>query len=158
MLVISDSSPLIALAQCGRLDLLDSLFDRVTIPAKVFEETQVIAGAVADTITEWSHGKIMTVNGNNLVRAKALALDPGETEALALYWDTNADLLLIDELDGRQAALAAGIKITGTVGILITAKQKGLVPAIRPLLDILRTLNFYISDSLYHSALSAAKE
>ncbi|GHV41227.1 nucleic acid-binding protein [Spirochaetia bacterium] len=158
MLVISDSSPLIALAQCGRLDLLDSLFDRVTIPAKVFEETQVIAGVIADTITAWSHGKIMTVNGNNLVRAKALALDPGETEALALYWDTNADLLLIDELDGRQAALAVGIKITGTVGILITAKQKGLVPAIRPLLDILRTLNFYISDNLYYSALSAVKE
>jgi predicted nucleic acid-binding protein len=44
------------------------------------------------------------------------------------------------------------------VGILITAKQKGLVPAIRLLLDVLRTLNFYISDSLYHAALSAAKE
>jgi predicted nucleic acid-binding protein len=158
MLVISDSSPLIALAQCGRLDLLDSLFDRVTIPAKVFEETQVIAGEVADTITAWSQGKIMTVNGNNLARAKALALDPGETEALALYWDTNADLLLIDELEGRQVALTAGIKVTGTVGILITAKQKGLVPAIRPLLDVLRMLNFYISDSLYHRALSVAKE
>ncbi|GHU71787.1 nucleic acid-binding protein [Spirochaetia bacterium] len=158
MLVISDSSPLIALAQCGRLDLLDSLFDQVTIPAKVFEETQVTAGKVASLITAWSQGKIMTVNGTNLARAKALALDPGETEALALYWDTNADLLLIDELEGRQAALAAGIKITGTVGILITAKQRGLVPAIRPLLDILRTLNFYISDNLYHRALSAAKE
>ncbi|GHU66768.1 hypothetical protein FACS189447_08230 [Spirochaetia bacterium] len=100
----------------------------------------------------------MTVNGNNLARAKALALDPGETEALALYWDTNADLLLIDELNGRQTALSEGINVTGTVGILITAKQKGFVPAIRPLLDILRTFNFYISDSLYHRALSAAKE
>ncbi|GHV13367.1 nucleic acid-binding protein [Spirochaetia bacterium] len=158
MFVISDSSPLIALAQCGRLDLLDSLFGRVVIPAKVFEETQVIAGVVASLITAWSQGKIMTMNGTNLARAKALALDPGETEALALYWDTNADLLLIDELDGRQAALAAGIKITGTVGIFITAKQRGLVPAIRPLLDILRTLNFYISDNLYHRALSAEKE
>ncbi|GHV89795.1 nucleic acid-binding protein [Spirochaetia bacterium] len=158
MLVISDSSPLIALAQCGRLDLLDMLFDQVTIPTKVFEETQVITGKVANSIAAWSQGKIMTVNGNNLARAKALALDPGETEALALYWDTNADLLLIDELDGRQAALAVGIKITGTVGILIIAKQRGLVPAIRPLLDILRTLNFYISDNLYHRALSAAKE
>jgi hypothetical protein len=49
-------------------------------------------------------------------------------------------------------------KITGTVGILITAKQRGLVPAIRPFLDILRTFNFYISDSLYHHTLSAAKE
>jgi predicted nucleic acid-binding protein len=158
MLVISDSSPLIALAQCGRLDLLDMLFGRVRIPAKVFEETQVIADEVADIITTWSQGKIMTVNGNNLARAKALALDPGETEALALYWDTNADLLLIDELDGRQAALSAGIKVTGTVGVLVTAKRKGLISAIRPLLDVLRTLNFYISDSLYHSALSAAKE
>ncbi|GHT78361.1 hypothetical protein FACS1894130_04800 [Spirochaetia bacterium] len=51
MLVISDSSPLIALAQCGKLDLLDSLFGRVAIPAKVFEETQVIAGVVASLIT-----------------------------------------------------------------------------------------------------------
>ncbi|GHT73470.1 nucleic acid-binding protein [Spirochaetia bacterium] len=158
MLVISDSSPLIALAQCGRLDLLDSLFDKICIPVKVFEETQVITGVIADLITTWSQGKIMTVHGTNLVRAKALALDPGETEALALYWDTNADLLLIDELDGRQAALSEGIKITGTVGLLITAKQKRLVPAIRPFLDILRTLNFYISDSLYHYALSAANE
>ena len=62
-------------------------------------------------------------------------LDQGEAEVITLALEQNADLVLIDELTGRKVAQSLRLQVVGSVGILIRAKQIGLIPAVRPILE-----------------------
>ena len=85
-------------------------------------------------------------------------LDLGESEALALYWETEADFLLIDEKRGRIIAIRNGIKTIGTIGILLASKQKGLIKSVKPLLEQLAKNGFRISETFYQQILERAEE
>lgn len=86
-------------------------------------------------------------------------LDPGEAEAIALAEELRANVLLIDELAGREVASHGGFTVLGTLGILLEAKQRSLCPAVRPLLDRLRVeLNFFVSPGLRQTILRQAGE
>ena len=88
-----------------------------------------------------------------------LRLDAGEAEALALAEELHADLVLVDELAGREVARQCGFTVLGTLGILLRAKQQGLCPAVGPLLDRLqRKLNFFVSPGLRQTILRQAGE
>lgn len=88
-----------------------------------------------------------------------LKLDAGEAEALALAEGVHADLVLVDELAGREVARQCGFTVLGTLGILLRAKQHGLCPAVGPLLDRLqRELNFFVSPGLRQTILRQAGE
>jgi predicted nucleic acid-binding protein len=89
---------------------------------------------------------------------RAAGLDLGESEAIALADSLPNTLLLMDERKGRQIALSMGIRITGTLGILLQAKKLGVVVQIRPLLDGLLSANIRMSESLYRSILEQADE
>jgi predicted nucleic acid-binding protein len=158
MLIVCDSSPLIALAKCGKLHILDGLFDEVLIPEQVYHEFLVSGKPEAAGIAAWAKGKVDKPGAATLSRANALSLGPGETAAIALYWEKSADLLLIDERKGRRIAAQNGIKIIGIAGILLAAKNKGLIDAVKPFLDLLLNSSYYISDTLYQTALRSAKE
>jgi predicted nucleic acid-binding protein len=158
MLVISDASPVIALAVCGKLDLLDKLFDQVYIPQAVFNELTIPNKPKAREIIEWTKSKVITAKNRTIISALSLNLDPGESEAISLYWETNADFLLIDEKRGRIIALRNGIKTIGTIGVLLIAKQRGLVTSVKPFLDILMNNSFRISEILYHQILERTGE
>jgi predicted nucleic acid-binding protein len=158
MLIICDSSPLIALAKCDTLEILDNLFEKVLIPEQVYREFSFSGKSEAEKITAWAQGKVEKPGDSSLALANALSLDPGETEAIALYWEKSADLLLIDERKGRKVAVENGINIIGIVGIFLRAKKKRLIPAVKPFLDLLVNASYYISTSLYQHALKLAKE
>jgi len=158
MLIVSDASPIIALALCGKLDLLDKLFDQVYIPLTVFNELSIYGKPKAREITEWAKEKVIPVKNPSIITALSLNLDPGESEALALYWEINADYLLIDEKRGRIIALRNDIKTIGTVGILLMSKQRKYITSVKPFLDILVNNGFHISDTLYQQILNRAKE
>lgn len=100
-----------------------------------------------------------TPERHDVVAALRGELDQGEAEAIALAMEMQADLLLIDEQAGRAAATRLGIHRIGLLGVLLEAKSKDLIPAVRPLLDALRTeAGFWISASLYDHMLKAADE
>ena len=158
MVIVSDTSPVIALAFCDKLDLLDKLFDRICIPQAVFKELAVPGKPKAGEIIKWAKDKVISAKNTAVVKVLSMNLDLGESEALSLYWEIGADFLLIDEKRGRNIAFRNGVKTIGTVGIFLSAKQRGLIPLVKPFLDILINNGFRISDILYRQYLERASE
>jgi predicted nucleic acid-binding protein len=158
VIIVCDTSPIVALVVCGKLDLLDRLFSEVYIPKSVYDELTVSDKPGAAEISEWAIGKVRSVQDTQLDRVLSLGLDLGEAEALALYWKKAADYLLIDEKRGRTIAVLNGVNAIGTLGILLLAKSKGLLPLIKPSLDLLKKSSIRISSNLYERVLVAAGE
>ncbi len=156
MILVSNASPLIALARIGQLDLLRQLYNDLMIPEAVWREVVVEGanqpGAEAVSSAAWIVAHAVT--NRPLVQALRQELDAGEAEAIALAMERGTALLLMDERLGRDTARHLGIPYTGVLGVLVEAKHKGLVPAIKPLMDALRDLaDFRISEALYQRVL-----
>ncbi|MDR1248977.1 MAG: DUF3368 domain-containing protein [Treponema sp.] len=158
MVIVSDASPIIALAICKKLDLLDKLFGQVYIPQAVFRELAIPNKPNAGTITEWAKDRVASAKNTAAITALSLNLDPGESEALALYWEIAADYLLIDEKKGRAIAARNGVRTVGVIGILLWAKHRGFLPAVKPSLDTLVGSGFRISAMLCRQILERAGE
>jgi uncharacterized protein len=161
VIVVSNTSPIIALACVGQLDLLRGVYSQLVIPDAVFEEI-TIAGAGepgARDVAQAPWIKHEPVRNAPLVTALRLELDAGEAEAIALAVESGAGLILLDERLGRRAAQRLGLTVVGTLGILIAAKDRGLLTAVRPVLDALRAdAGFWVADELYNAVIAAANE
>ena len=152
MAVVSNSSPLIALARIQRLDLLPVIFESVLIPEAVARE---IAPSIPVPPT-W-----LRIQGPNVAPPASLLrrrLGDGEREALALAIELKADWIILDDLPARRSAEATGLNVIGTLGTLVTAKRAGLLKSIRPELDALLRTSFFLSPQLYDKLLQAAAE
>jgi predicted nucleic acid-binding protein len=158
MIIVCDSSPIIALAICDQLELLGGLFSDILIPLEVYKESVKEGKEPTPIIKNWAVGKIIEVIDHKKINIFSTTLDKGESEAIALYIERSADYLLIDEKKGRKTAVENGIKIIGSLGVLIMAKRKGLIYSIKPSLDIIRNSSTRISDFLYVQALKMAGE
>ncbi len=150
--IVSNASPLINLARIGKLDLLRQLYGELNIPEAVWQEV-VVRGTEqpgANEVQAATWIKRHTVTNRELVRALQQELDAGEAEAIALALELKAELLLMDERLGRETARHLGLHYTGLIGVLIEAKRKGLLSAVKPHLDLLRDMaGFRVSDALY---------
>ena len=163
MIVISDTSVITDLAAIQHLNLLPQLYTHVILPEAVYIELTNVSNPVSGTVevqsAEWI--EIKQVVAYQVVERlqNEVKLDRGESEAIALALELNADLLLIDERRGRAEADRLGIRITGLLGILIEAKQRGLVTATKPLIDdLIRSSEFRVSSTLYDYILSIVDE
>ena len=86
-------------------------------------------------------------------------LDLGEAEAIALALDLGANYILMDEAAGRSIALSYNVQPIGVLGILLKAKQKGMITSVTDLMDSLRLeANFYVDTALYEYVKRAAGE
>ena len=85
-------------------------------------------------------------------------MDDGEAETIILAQEQAADIILIDEKLGRRYACHLNIPVSGTIGILIKAKENGLISAVGPLLQELRSKSSWINDNLFEKALTIAGE
>ncbi len=142
MSVVSNASPLINLVRIGKLDLLRELYGALTIPEAVWREV-VVEGAGqpgADEVQAAAWIKTQAATNRQLVRALQQGLDAGEAEAIALALEIEAELLLMDERLGRESAGHLGLRYTGLIGVLIEAKRRGLIRAVKPHLDALRDM------------------
>jgi predicted nucleic acid-binding protein len=162
--VVSDSSTLIHLSSIGKLSLLKSLFGEITIPQAVWKEV-VEHGAnrpgAAEVAKAFQEGwiKISTPQNTAFVHLLSRELDHGESQAIALAIEKQASLLLIDESEGRKIASMYKIPKTGVVGILLSAKQQGLIYSLKTELDTLRHKgNFRMDEKLYQHILKASNE
>ena len=160
--VVSDTSPLRALAHLGRLDLLAGLLGEVIVPTAVAAEL-VGPDPSAPHLDAASVPGLRVAAAGDLARVDELlhvhGLDPGEAEAIALAQEMKADLLLIDERKAEAVARHAGLETLGVLGLLLQAKRAGLVVGVGPLVDELSAgLNFFISPSLREKVLRLAGE
>ena len=161
MIVVSNTSPLTNLAAVGRFDLLCSLFGRVYVATGVVDELSAGGnewpGATETKNADWIQMK--QVGNQSLVDALRLDLDGGEAETIALALELGADLILLDEQAARFAAQYFNLKVMGVVGLLVAAKNKGMIAEVRPLLDALRwQAGFYLNESVYQHALALTGE
>ena len=153
MLVVSDTSPISALVQIGRAELLRDLFGTVCIPMAVNDELSRFHSSLPSFI------EVREVTDLARVQSLLPSLDLGEAEAIVLAIQTQADHLLIDERRGRILASQAGVPIIGLIGVLLLAKTRGLIPAVKDLLAELQAkAGFYVAESLIKNALQAAGE
>lgn len=87
-----------------------------------------------------------------------LDLDKGEAETIILASELEADLTILDETLGRYHAKHAGLKITGTHGVLLKAKKSGFVTEIKPLLRRLKDKGIWLSDDLIEKIITLTDE
>lgn len=146
MIIVSNTTPLSELAKIDRLSLLQTLFNTILIPQEVY--TELTTGNHPATLLIPAATWIETRTVNSLERIAQLlqpGLDRGECAAIALAEELNADRLLMDEQAGRNLARKLGLPIIGTIGILLLAKQQGILNAIAPLLNDLIDQGTWIS-------------
>ncbi len=161
MIIVSNTSPLNNLAAIDQLDLLRELYSTIMIPEGVYQELMAVETPlhVSTQIqtTQWI--KVEKVASLTQIALLQQQLDRGEAEAIALAIQLKADLLLIDEKQGRRVANNLNIPLTGILGILITAKQKGLIKDVKPLLEKLKNqAGFWIKPNLYQNILQRVGE
>lgn len=157
MILVADSSALIALSICDGLYLLDALFTNVLAPEAVFREVTQSEKPEAQELRTYLQGKTRKVDMRAYVYLDAFA-DAGETEAMLLYKQIAADKLLIDDRRGRKVAKINNINAIGSLGVLLSAKKKGLIPKISPFIDRLTGSQIYINPALVQTVLSLAGE
>lgn len=159
-IVVSDATPLIALAKIGQLAWLPDLFGKVLIPSAVYTEITVAGagrnGAAEIQSANWI--RMAAVADRSKVNYLLTQLDIGEAEAIVLAQEQHADWLLVDERKARTIAQQLGLRMIGTVGLLLLAKQQGKLLTIRPLLDALRDQQFHLSPKVYDWVLQQANE
>ncbi len=151
MLVVSDTSPINYLVLIGHDDVLPRLFSRVlTVPAVLAELSH--AGSPA-LVRQWASTppKWLEVRAPTSLQP-TLRLGRGEVEALSLASEMKADAVLIDERKGAQAAAALGLLVTGTLGVLQLAGERGLV-SLPDAIGALRATTFRVSDELLAAVL-----
>ncbi len=160
MIIVSDTSPISNLAAIGQLELLQKLYGNVIIPTAVYQEIlnsgHTDPAVLAIKSVNWI--QTSSITNNTLFQTLQNNLDIGEAEAITLAVELNADRLIVDERRGRKEAIRLGLRVTGILGILLAAKQQGLVSFIQPLLDDLIANGFWIREELYAELLQLAGE
>ncbi len=158
-LTVINTSPLIFLSKAGYLELLRVLSAEIVVPIAVRDEIyaygldDVTARALRET--DWlvvrQTPEIPTIIQN-------WDLGKGESEVLAWGYSEKGIEIIVDDLAGRRCALALGIPVRGTLGLVLVAKKRGVIPQARPVLETLRLTGMYLSDAVMNRALAKVGE
>lgn len=159
-IVVSDTTAITHLAKIGALNLLQKLYVEILIPEAVFSELSQVGktqpGALQVLNSKWI--KVVKIKNQAVVNKLTRHLDLGESEAIALSIELQSDILIIDEVAGRNVAKKLGRNIIGMVGVLLEAKKKGYIQSVKPYLDKLRATGFRLGDDIYNLSLKMSNE
>ena len=149
--IVSNASPLIALAQLNLLGQLAPLFADLVIPPAVARE-------IARTVTPPAWIRQQALGREIDLRVRWAMLGAGETEAIGLALELGTHVVALDDRRARRLARTLGLPLVGTAGLLLAAKQDGLVPSLKPQLEALIRLGFFVGPAIVSGVLAEAGE
>jgi len=157
MIVVSDTTPLNYLILIEQVEILRVLYHEVVIPPAVLIEMQ--ARGIPASVRDWTRNKPDWIIVEPVARPGLLAegIEEGEAEAIALSEQLHADLVLLDDRRAREIARGRGLRVIGTLGILVDADQRHLINLEEAIAD-LRETNFRISRQLLEAALEHRRD
>ena len=153
MKVVSDTSPILALASIGELDLLRRLFERVHVPTAVDREILGSSRAAFRSAVSEGWVAVEALPPGTVRDPRLRSLGAGEGEAIALALETPESVILLDDRVARRTAAARGLQVVGTAGILALAFERGWIPDLEERLEELKATGFWISDRVFRSVL-----
>ena len=159
MIVVCDTSPITNLAAVGRLELLKDLFGLVLISESVRDELQADGGIYpGSNAASLAWIEVRAAANRTLVDQLRQTIHLGEAESIVVALECQADLVLLDDADGRNAAQQCGLTVMGTLGVLIRAKRVGVIPLAKPILDDLIAHGFFVRDAVAQGILKLVGE
>jgi len=147
--VIADTSCFILLDKINELDLLRKVFRTIVT-------TENIAKEFNKTLPNWV--VVKTVVNKEYLALLQLEVDDGEASAIALAIEESKSLLIIDDNKARKLAAKLNLSFTGTMGVILKAKQEGIIESIKPLIEKIQQTNFRFSHKNYQELLLLANE
>ena len=147
--IISDTSCFIILTNIGELDLLHKVYGQIVT-------TPEIAAEFGESLPDWV--EIATVADKYRQQLLEMQIDKGESSAIALALETPNSTLILDDYKARKIAEQLGLVYTGTIGVIIKAKLKGIIPSVKSLLEKIKQTDFRLSAEIEILALKEAGE
>ena len=148
-IIISDTSCFIILTNISELELLHKLYGQIVT-------TLDIAIEYGEPLPDWV--EIANVIDKSKQQLLELQIDRGESSAIALALETPNSTIILDDNKARKIANQLGLTYTGTIGVIVKAKLKGLIPSIEPILEKIKQTDFRISVEIEIQALKQANE
>lgn len=148
-IIITDASCFILLDKIAGFDILRQCFQNVVTTPEIQQE-------FGSELPEWI--EIRPVRDTTLQEVFKETVDPGEASAIALAMETSNGVLIIDDLKGRKLATKMALSFMGTLGLLVKAKEYGVITSVKPYLDRIQATNFRISSSLVDLVLEKTGE
>jgi len=157
--VVINASPFILLSKCGLVDLLPQLFSEILMPDSVLNEIEKGNDLASKLIGDFQNSWLRRVPVSIEREIELWNLGDGESEVLSFVLTRKSDYLaLIDDRAARRCAETYGIRTIGTAGLLVMAKNKDLIPAVRPELEKLEAAGLYISEDIKAAIYKQANE
>lgn len=158
-IIISNTTPIITFLVLGKLDLLKEMYGKIYIPTGVYEEIENgIDKEFYIDLKSYDWIEIREVNNKLALQQLENHLDKGEAQALILYEELKADLLIIDEKLGRTYAQRQNCNYIGSFGVLLRAKELGLISELKSLLLRIKQKGVFINERLFITILEIAGE
>jgi len=154
-IIVSNSTPIIALSNINRLDILRELYGTIVIPTAVKDEISV---KNPDFHVQHKWIKVQAITNLAAYKAFTSVLHAGEVEVIILAMEIEAELVILDDGLARKHANYLNLNLTGTIGVLLKAKKEKVIEQLRPVLDELLKNGFYLSNEVYTQVLELADE
>jgi predicted nucleic acid-binding protein len=147
--VISDTSGLIVLDNIDMIFILKALYGKIYLTEEVFQE-------FGKEVESWF--EIQPVANKNYLKMLNTLIDLGEASTIALALEMEDSLMILDDLKARKVATQLNLKFTGLLGVILKAKQQGIIPSVSETLMRLKAVNFRMSPAIVQEVLKLAQE
>jgi predicted nucleic acid-binding protein len=158
--VVADAGPLIALAKIEQIQLLESIFEHVHVPAIVLQETsgdlrRSGAREVDDFVSRFA--TVHDTQHSEFIERLCIEIDAGEAQAIAIAQKLKCAVLM-DDLLGRGVAKRFGLPVIGVLGVLLQAKREKHISHVRECVEKLIDVRYRLAQPLIDEVLRIAKE